>query len=425
MKQMRAVLFFLLLLIGTVVGGCRENRVADIEADRIEKEIMSIVRKEQTVPEWWNHDLPQREEKIVIQELPLYPAFIWSFAIPDKKTTLIHGIEHIVNEHISQRAVYEFESLKILAAQNPDTELPRQYSFLIPKAEENYKTDGEAIPTKWTAEATLTGFFNEQEAFSDFKYHYFKEFYRPEGAAEIFNISSASNVTMKITIEPDIASISDMTGKEPTPSDLKEAADRAITILTNFQNSINLESFLIQKDGDTTVILYAMPHDRNLANAFSFCLIDDERTKRLQDFTSTQVRSIFDKDGNIKAPDVPGSGLFVRGYYRLETNEETFEAKYLVISEVTGLRTSHIEKIEFVKDFMDKPQLTLQLNGEGGELFYRITSENIKRTLVILMNDHVLLHAIIQEPIRDSVRLIGLNEEEAKNIIKQFRNRTK
>ncbi|HDY89232.1 MAG TPA: hypothetical protein ENH82_14090 [bacterium] len=74
---------------------------------------------------------------------------------------------------------------------------------------------------------------------------------------------------------------------------------------------------------------------------------------------------------------------------------------------------------------MDKPQLTLQLNGEGGELFYWITSENIKRTLVILMNDHVLLHAIIQEPIRDSVRLIGLNEEEAKNIIKQFRNRTK
>ncbi len=425
MKSMIAVFVIQLILIVTVLGGCGGNRETDTGSDPLLDGIMQELREEQAVPEWWKHDLPQHDDKITMQELPIYPAFIWSFLIPDNKTTMLHGLEHVVNEYILQRAVYEFGTLKQLTAQNPETKLPGQYSFLIPKAEENYRIDGEVLPTIWTVETTLKSFINEKEAFSDFKYYYFKEYYYHEGTTEVFNISTASDAEMKITIEPDIASIAEMTGKEPTPSDLKDVADRAIIILTNLQNSFDLESFLIQKSNDTTVTLYTKPYETSFANAFTFCLIDEEETQSLQDFTSKKPGSIFDKDGNIRVPDASGSELLVRGYYRFDIDKETFEVEYLVISEVTGLGTSHIEKIEFGKDLMDKPQITLQLNDEGGELFYQITSENIKRTLAILMDDRVLMQAVIAEPIRDSIRINGVTEEEARNIIKQFRNRAK
>lgn len=180
MKLMKAVSVVLLLLAATALAGCRGSRETDDSSDRLHEMIMQESRKKQAVSEWWKQDLPQREEKTAIQDLPLYPAFQFSFSIQDKNTTLIHGIEHIVNEYILQRAAYDFESLKILAAQDPGAELPRQYSFMIPKAEEKYHMSGEAVPTGWTIETTFKGFLNEQEAFSDFRYHYFQDFYHPK-----------------------------------------------------------------------------------------------------------------------------------------------------------------------------------------------------------------------------------------------------
>jgi preprotein translocase subunit SecD len=420
MKWLRVVSVFLLLGAGTILVECRGNRERDMISNQIEIKIMDRLHEEQAVSEWWKHDLPQREENIAIQELPLHPAFTWSFSIQNKKTTLIHGIEHIVNEYILQRATYEFESLKILATQNPDTELPGQYSFFIPKAKEIYQMYKEAVPPTWTAETTLSGFLNEREAFSYFKYHFFEDFYHAKKGAEIFDISTASDNGMKITIEPDIDSITEMTGVRPTALELNKAADRAITILTNLQYSLHLEAVHIQKIDDATVTLYATPYDFNSERPVSFCLIDEERTQLLQEFASAKPGSIFDKDGNIIVQDIPVSDLLVRGYYRIDPLKETFSTSYLVFDEVTGLETNHIEKIESGKDFMNNPEIVIQLNDEGGELFYQITSENIKRPLAILMNDHVLMTAIIQEPIRDAVRITGFDEEEARNIVKQL-----
>ena len=49
------------------------------------------------------------------------------------------------------------------------------------------------------------------------------------------------------------------------------------------------------------------------------------------------------------------------------------------------------------------------LTGEGGEIFYKLTSDNVEKTLAVVLGDKVKSQARIAEPIRDSVRVTGFD----------------
>ena len=54
---------------------------------------------------------------------------------------------------------------------------------------------------------------------------------------------------------------------------------------------------------------------------------------------------------------------------------------------------------------------------EGGELFYKLTSNNIDEQMAIVLNDKVIAQATITEPIRSNVAVTGFNDEEVKDLL--------
>jgi preprotein translocase subunit SecD len=56
------------------------------------------------------------------------------------------------------------------------------------------------------------------------------------------------------------------------------------------------------------------------------------------------------------------------------------------------------------------------LTGEGGDIFYKFTSENVNKALAVVLGDKVKAQARISEAIRDAVRVTGFSREEANDL---------
>ena len=56
------------------------------------------------------------------------------------------------------------------------------------------------------------------------------------------------------------------------------------------------------------------------------------------------------------------------------------------------------------------------LTSEGGDQFYKVTSENVNKTLAVVLDEKVKAQATILEAIRDSVSVRGFEREEADDL---------
>jgi preprotein translocase subunit SecD len=82
-----------------------------------------------------------------------------------------------------------------------------------------------------------------------------------------------------------------------------------------------------------------------------------------------------------------------------------------------GLEGSHIQQADTISDQVTgKPNVIFNLDSEGGEKFYKFTSDNTGKTLAVVMDEKVKAAARISEPIRDSVRITGFDTEEANDL---------
>jgi preprotein translocase subunit SecD len=105
-------------------------------------------------------------------------------------------------------------------------------------------------------------------------------------------------------------------------------------------------------------------------------------------------------------------GVYIKDQYGLD--ERT---GYTVLKKTVGLDGNHIKNAIVSRDqITGKPEVTFQLDQDGGEIFYQLTSANVGKLLAIVLDDHVKSQATIQQPIRDSVRLTGFGQQEAENI---------
>ncbi|HQG39608.1 MAG TPA: protein translocase subunit SecD, partial [Spirochaetales bacterium] len=63
-----------------------------------------------------------------------------------------------------------------------------------------------------------------------------------------------------------------------------------------------------------------------------------------------------------------------------------------------------------------QPTVVFHLDPEGGEIFYKLTTANVKKRMAVVLDDRIKSEATISEGIRDSVMITGFNQEEAQNL---------
>jgi preprotein translocase subunit SecD len=88
----------------------------------------------------------------------------------------------------------------------------------------------------------------------------------------------------------------------------------------------------------------------------------------------------------------------------------------LVITEIPDLDGIHIVDAVVGSDTYGRPVINFQLDSEGGEIFFQLTSANREKTLAIVLEDRVKAGARINDAIRENVQMSGFNRDEAEDL---------
>ncbi|MDP3178400.1 MAG: protein translocase subunit SecD, partial [Spirochaetaceae bacterium] len=147
----------------------------------------------------------------------------------------------------------------------------------------------------------------------------------------------------------------------------------------------------------------------------AFHIVDEEATSALDAYLVNNPLGVNEKTMTVEDGTLVPAGKVIRKFYKKDAyGLDEFTGKYMVIEETAGLDGTHIQSALVSSDpITGEPEVNFQLDAEGGEIFYKLTSANVGKTMAVVLDDRVKTGARIQTEIRDSVRITGFNADEA------------
>ncbi|HOJ99811.1 MAG TPA: protein translocase subunit SecD [Termitinemataceae bacterium] len=354
----------------------------------------------------------------------LYPTLRWYFWVPKEDQALALGSREQIKNFANRKAQGDLRDLKALARDGKD--LPEKFSFLIPIAKENYRLAKMQMPKKWDARAVLAAFAGEKEALDAIEGKYRDEILSLKDLHQsAIQLGLDLSGGMSVVIQANLDSVKARLGRDLTDADREDAMNRALEVLNSRIDKFGLTEPVIRRQG-TDQIYIEIPGaaDPERINAFimgkgrlAFHIVDEEATNQFLAYYRQHPTDTFDSEGNLIDPTIVPSDVVIRGMYEKDKYGLDSFVGYVAIKKEVGLDGNHIKNALVNRDQLSgRPEVTFLLDDEGGEIFYKLTSANVGKPLAIVMDDKVKSRAVIQEPIRESVRLTGFGLEEAQNI---------
>jgi preprotein translocase subunit SecD len=198
-----------------------------------------------------------------------------------------------------------------------------------------------------------------------------------------------------------------------------------LEILTNRIDQFGVTEPQIRRQGED-LILVELPgdQDRERMNRFiqgkgilSFHIVDDEALANFSEWQAQNPGQVLGLEGQVLQPSILPKGTVLRGVYIRDEYGLDQLRGFTVIDEEVGLSGNYIRDARVSSDpITGRPLVNFFLTSEGGEIFYKLTSDNVGKTLAVVLGDKVKAQARIAEPIRDAVRVTGFDAEEANDL---------
>lgn len=356
----------------------------------------------------------------------LYPTFNWYYMVPQDQKELAAGSKEQIQAYARGRASRDLLELKDLVAKDQESVVPDKFSFLADAAEENYKLEKRKFPDTWSIAAVLNSLGSEKSVFNSLETRYRENLLDiKESSGKILQLGLDLAGGMSILLEADIDSLERRLGHPASSDDKNQAIDRAMEILNNRIDKFGVTEPQIRRQGSTQIAI-EIPGaaDPERVNAFlmgkgslNFHIIDQEASQMLSTYFDEHPGDVFAEDGSIKKMDFLEAGSVVRGYYTKDEYGIDRLQRYVVVIEEVGLDGTHIQEARVINDpVTGKPLISFTLSQEGGEIFFKLTTANVKGTLAVLLDDKVKSMAVINEPIRERVQMSGFDRAEATNL---------
>ena len=358
----------------------------------------------------------------------IYPTVQWYLFIPEEMKVLAASGREQIREYSRDEARDALSVLGALAADDEDTVLPDEYSFIIDPAETNFRLEDRAIPDEWTVGQILSAFRTGDEAFAATEEYYADEIFAlKELKGRIITLGLDLAGGMSVVVEADEESLADRLGREPTSEEAEEAIDLAVTILTSRIDQFGVTEPQIRRQEGTNRILIEVPGDNDRTRieaslqgkgSLEFHIVDDEATAALMQLQQEQPGWDLSAFGT---PDFVPVGTIVASYVIPDNYGILRLVRYIAIKEdVTdfGLPGEHITEARVGQEQLtNQPTVNFVLDREGSEIFANLTRENVGESLAILLDGKVRTYAAISEEIPSGqVQITGFNIEEASNI---------
>lgn len=363
---------------------------------------------------------------IAISLVFLSPTIRWYFMVPKEQQALALGSREQIKTYSTRRAQADLNELKSLVRASSADTLNPKYDFLVKIAKSNYKLAKFPLPQTWNAEAVLKAFASEREALEAIENEYRAGILKLKdlhGSAVQLGLDLSGG--MSVVIQANLDSVKERLGRELTEEDREDAMERGLEVLNSRIDRFGLTEPVIRRQGaDQIYVEIPGAADPERINSIimgkgklAFHIVDDEATDAFLTYYAAHPADTFDGEGNLLDPTIIPSDTVVRGFYKKDRYGLDEFTRYIVIKKEVGLDGNHIQNALVNRDqITGAPDINFILDSEGGEIFYKLTSSNVEKTLAVVMDDKVKAGARIQEPIRESVRLTGFDQEEANNL---------
>jgi len=353
----------------------------------------------------------------------LYPTIKWYFLVPAEKRELSFASRNQIKLYAERKAA---DTLRELQNLDPAEPLPEQYGFLTDKAKENYRTEGRSVPRVWTVEQLFRGYLSREELLLTLEDHFREEIVAlKEGADRRIQLGLDLRGGMRVLIRADLEQLEQTGGQALTAAEREDAMRRALEILNNRVDQFGVREPQLRRQGDD-MILVELPGeaDREAMNRYiqgkgilNFHLVDEEALALFTKYQQSNPGAFIGPNGEILQPDILPAGTTLRGVYTKDAYGIDQLRGFTVIESEPGLSGNYIRNAQVNSDpITGRPVVNFFLTAEGGDIFYKLTSDNVNRTLAVVLGDKVKAQARINEPIRDAVQVSGFDRAEAEDL---------
>ena len=355
----------------------------------------------------------------------LMPTINWHLLLPEDERQLATSSRDQIRIVSQQRAGADLQTLRTLYEGDPDASIPEDLRFLRAPARDQYRFEGKPVPSPWTVERLLDGFPNESTLLgaleSDHRQRLldFKEL-----TTRSLQLGLDLQGGMYVLIEPDFEELAAELGPL-TDADRQDALARALEILNNRIDQFGLTEPSISQQGDDYIVveLPGAPDPGRIRNfivgkgRLGFHLVDPEGQTAFDGYQRANPGNFLAADGSLRDPDVLPAGTALHGVYEKDTYGVDQLLGYAVIKEEVGLSGEYINDSRVDRDpITGRPEVLFFLSPEGGEIFFKLTQENVGQVLAVVLDDRVKARAEITQPIRNQVRVTGFTQDEAEDL---------
>ncbi|NCC66556.1 MAG: protein translocase subunit SecD, partial [Spirochaetia bacterium] len=334
-----------------------------------------------------------------------YPTIKWYGFVPQDAKELATGSNVQIKEYSRGQASRDLRALKDLVVQDPSASVPAQFSYLTKAARENYRAMKKPVPRNWTLESLFAGFYNEQNMFESIETYYRSNLLELKAlGGKALQLGLDLRGGMSILLEADVASFEAKKGSSASSAEVAAAIKQNIEILEKRIDQFGVSEPVIRLQGNDQILI-EIPGaaDPERVNSFLrgrgsllFKMVDTELSSELDAYFRANPSEMYTDTGAINQPDFLPAGKMAAGYYISDEYGIDELERFVVIEEEVGLDGIHLESATTATDgITGRPVVNFQLSSVGGDIFYKLTSTNVGKTLAVVMDGKVKAMATI------------------------------
>jgi len=321
----------------------------------------------------------------------VWPSIKWYFLTAQADKDMAESSRNQIKVYAQERAD---AAVKALLALPPSAALPREYSFLVTKAQARYRTAGKPLPRQWTVEAVLQAYSSRDDITADCE-----SWYR----TQMFGLKDLKNQTMQlgldlrggmyVTVQVDYAAYEATNKVSLNASQRKDKMAQTLEVLRNKIDQFGLSDPSIRTQGDDKIII-EIPGTSDPENvrrfimgkgSLTFHIVDDDAVAKVREYAAQHPGVLLDAAGNVKDTGVLSvipKGDVLRGVFDKDSYGLDELKGYTVLHEEVGLNGTEITNAQVGRDpLTGQPTVNFILTPAGGETFYKLTSANVGKRL--------------------------------------------
>ncbi|MFP4643595.1 MAG: protein translocase subunit SecD [Spirochaetales bacterium] len=355
---------------------------------------------------------------IAIAGIFLAPTVRWYAFIPEDEKEIAASGRAGIQRFAEGQASDALEELSSIAQEDPDSAVPDQYSYIFDQARENRQDVDDDVPDEWTVGELLASFPDEQAAFEAVEGYYRSRMQNlRDMRSRIIELGLDLSGGVSVMLSPDRDSLAERLDREPSDEEFEEAIDLAMEILRNRIDQFGVtEPQIRETEGGLISVEIPGDDDRDQVDSFlqgrgslNFHIVHDDATEELIEYQRSNPGWNPRED---ELPDFVPAGTRVLPYVQRDEYGLDEVVQYIAIYEDLeeyGLPGDHITEAQVGRDQLtNQPVVNFVLDGEGADLFARLTRDNTGNSMAIVMDDNVRAYASIREEIpTGQVRIDG------------------